>query len=140
MWLVSRSLVLGAAVLVAALAVTATGASSPSSPSVGASPAWNSNWFRSPTGNIRCRWWPVDRLVACTTLNNRRMVAVRVFGRPFVRSSFGYSFPAGPVLSYGDTWSVRGRVKCWSRYEGMTCRSLETLAGFSINRTSYRLF
>jgi hypothetical protein len=131
--------VLAAAVLATALVANAA-ALSANSPSAARSPAWNSNWFRSPTGNIRCRYWPDDRLLACTTLNNRRLVGVTLFGHPFVRSAFGYSFPGGPVLSYGDTWAVAGRVKCWSRYSGMTCRSLQTGSGFFINRTSFRLF
>lgn len=141
MSLTTRLVALAAsASLVGTLAVAGAGASRSSSPTAAASPAWNSNWFRSPTGNIRCRYWPEDRFLACTTLNNRRMVSVRVFGRPTVRSNPGYSFPGGPVLYYGETWTVRDRVKCWSRSQGMTCRSLQTDAGFFINRSSYRLF
>jgi len=105
-----------------------------------AASVWNSSWFRSPTGNIRCRYWPGDLLLACTTLNNRRLTGVTLNGGSFVRQSHGYSFPGGPVLTYGDSWSVRGRFRCVSRYNGMTCESLRTGSGFLIHRTGYRLF
>ncbi len=102
--------------------------------------AWDSNWFRSPTGNIRCRYWPADSLLACTTLNNRRFTGVTLNGRSFARTSYGYSFPGGPVLTYGDSWTIRGRFRCVSRFNGMTCESLRTGSGFFISRTGYRLF
>lgn len=125
-------LVLGG--IVATLAVAAPASAAP------ASLSWNSNWFQSPTGNLRCRYWPSDRLLGCTTLNNARMVAVTLFGSSFVRRSFGYSFPGGPVLTYGDSWSVRNKFRCNSSFNGMRCVSLQTGFGFFINRTSYRLF
>lgn len=125
--------------LVVAALVAAFGSAGAASSAPG-SAEWRSNTFRSPTGNIRCRYWPGDALLGCTTLNNGRVAAVRVFGRPYVDSNRNYTFPSGPVLTYGDYWSVRGRFRCDSRFNGMTCRSLRTGAGFFINRTSYRLF
>jgi hypothetical protein len=119
------------------VAASLAGGSSRAAPST---TAWNSNWFQSPTGNIRCRYFVSSRLLACTTLNNGRMLGVTLTGTPFARRSFGYSFPGGPVLSYGDWWSVRGKFRCDSRSTGMTCKSLQTRFGFFINRTSYRFF
>src|SRR3954452_16368500 len=84
--------------------------------------AWTSNDFSSPTRNIQCHnggsW------LACTTLNNGRVVSVSLYGHAYSsydQSGFGYG---GPTLYYGQTYNAPGRFRCISRFNGMTCTSL----------------
>ncbi len=105
--------------------------------------AWNSNYFQSPTGNIRCRYFQNSsgRQLACITLNNGRLVGVTPTGQSFETfDSRGYLFPRGPTLNYGEFWRVRGLYRCDARRKGMACRSLRSGHGFLINKTGYRLF
>lgn len=109
--------------------------------------SWTSNYFVSPTHNIHCRWWPTNALLACTTQDDDFMTAVTVWGSPWYRRyTGGYYFPSGPYLYYGQYWTGyaasngRAVVRCWSRTEGMTCRSLMTNRGFFISRENYRLY
>jgi hypothetical protein len=108
----------------------------------GSASAWNSNYFHSPTGNIRCRYFPnsQSRILACTTLNTGRIVGVTPYGSSFTTfDTTGYAFPAGPTLGYGRYWTYKG-YRCDSSFSGMRCRSGNTGHGFFINRTRYQLF
>jgi hypothetical protein len=101
--------------------------------------SWWSNWFVSPTHNIHCRYFPGNSLMACTAQNKDHMLGVTVWGQPWHRSTTaGYSFPAGPTLRYGETWTatVDGEkvIRCSSRSTGMTCKSLMTGRGFFLSR------
>jgi hypothetical protein len=88
--------------------------------------------FESPTGNIRCG---VDRSdpmqLLCKTLNNGRGVDLDILTSSVPSSVTFTSQP--PVLSYGRFWSSRNFV-CWSRTDGVYCRSLYSRHGFLINR------
>lgn len=103
---------------------------------------WHSNTFHSPTGNIHCRYFQntAGRKLACLTLNNNRLVVATPTGRSYATTSSSYYYPAGHVLTYGETWRVRGVYRCISRQSGMTCTAVQTGHGFFINRSSYRLF
>jgi hypothetical protein len=72
------------------------------------------------------------------TLNDTFVAAVGLYGSSY--KTHGGTFTGGPILYYGDSWSVNRRFRCNSSYSGMTCRSVATGHGFFINRTSYRLF
>lgn len=138
------ALALAALVVVLGSAVSATAHRGPDGFGPGPPPTtgrWTSNWFHSPTGNIRCRYYPRGGYVACKTLNNQRLAGVTLFGRSYRRADgYNFSFPAGPTLGYGQNWIVRGRFRCDSRFKGMTCRSLVTGRGFFINRSGSRIF
>lgn len=139
---------LAAGALVLALGATgATGAPADDAPAgYGPGPGppsgrWTSNWFQSPTRNIRCRYYPSRGYVACTSRNNGTVAGVTLYGRSYRRyDGYRFNFPGGPVLAYGQNWVVRNRFRCDSRYNGMTCRSLQTGRGFFINRSYSRLF
>ena len=97
-------------------------------PGSGAAPqraAWSSSWFRSPSGNIRCRWFTYDRVLACKTLNNGRVGVVPLYGSAYYGYFTDYSFPSGPILGYGQYWTSRigttAQFRCDSRPTGMTC-------------------
>lgn len=146
-----RRRILVLAVLVAALAAgTGSASASPvgGAPTGGLAPAgyFDSLWFQSPTGNIRCRFFPKRQLMACTTLNDDFTVGVPLYGAAWKRRfSAPLSFPSGPVLEYGETYTGVGPgggkwFTCSSRADGMRCRSAKTKRGFFLNATSYGLF
>ena len=120
-----------AALTFAALAVP--GSSSPSS----SSQAWSSNWFQSPSGNIRCRYFGDS--IACTTLSNGRVAVATLSGSAYW-GYYNYSFPGGPVLYYGQYYNVPGRFRCLSRSDGMYCLSLYSGHGFGIAREFVRTY
>jgi len=106
-----------------------------------AQPAWSSNYFHSPSGNIRCREFINRDLMACLTLNDHFAVIVPLFGRARKeRHVAAYQFPRGPALAYGERWRDSGRFRCTSRTSGMSCSSLQTGHGFFIERYTYSLY
>lgn len=98
--------------------------------------AWTSSTFQSPTGNIRCRYDSYNSVVACRTGNDGLVAAVSLWGRPY--ATRGGTFPSGPTLYYGETWTVNRKFRCWSRYEGMTCKSVQSGRGFFTSRSTWR--
>jgi hypothetical protein len=109
--------------------------------SAGPALAWRSDWFQSPTGNIRCRYVVEGEVMACKTLNNGRVAIVPLRGQAYVLARLSdYSFPRGPVLAYQTYWSVSGRFRCDSYSSGMQCESLRSGHGFVLNRSGFRTF
>lgn len=130
--------------LVTAAIVGVCAGSGSAAPGATAGVSWSSDYFRSPTGNIRCRWFTYDRVMACKTLHNGRVGVVPLYGSAYSGYFGGYSFPSGPTLYYGQYWSsnVGGtpHFRCDSRSSGMTCFSRQTGRGFTISRESFRTF
>jgi hypothetical protein len=122
-------------IVVAALALIAVPATD-----VGATDAWRSNTFRSPTGNIACRANPYAGHVKYMTENDGYVLFVGLHGRA-IR---GYDYTvdvtyAAPVLRYGDSWvSASGVFKCDSFRTGMRCRNVYSGHGFFLSRTAGR--
>ena len=109
----------------------------------GAEPAvaFRGNWFQSPSGNIRCRYFAEGNVTACKTLNNGRVAIVPLSGQAYVLARLtDFTFPRGPVLAYGTYWSLRGRFRCDSYTSGMKCRSLRSGHGFVVNRSGFKTF
>jgi len=124
----------------AAALTLASGASA--RPAAGLGPAaatWSSDYFVSPTGNIRCRYFSYQRVLACKTLNNGRVAVSPLYGSAYVGYIGSYSFPSGPVLYYGQTYTVPGQFRCVSQANGMFCRSLQSGRGFGLAREGYRI-
>jgi hypothetical protein len=119
----------GAAMLVLLLAFTATFAFVVAAPfaatqSPRAAEANNRDlYFTSPTGNIRCRYFPSTATVGCLTRNNGIETMLTLRGRPYAQP-ISHVFPAGRVLSYGRAISFSGNFRCTSRTDGMFCKSL----------------
>ncbi len=132
-----RELIVPIAALVVALTAAAAGGSATRGPASG---TWYSDHFVSPTGNIHCRYFAYDQLMACKTLNNGQVAVAPLFGPPYVGYIGDYSFPNGPVLNYGSVYTVRGQFRCVSQTNGMFCRSSRTGRGFGLAREGYRLF
>ncbi len=119
--------------VLAGVALTALGDAS----AARSSTTWSSNWFQSPTGNIRCRYF--GNAIACTTLSNGRVAVVPVTGNAY-SGHYNYSFPGGPILSYGQYYNAGGRFRCLSRSDGVFCISLVSGRGFGIAREFVRTF
>ena len=103
--------------------------------------AFRSNWFQSPSGNIRCRYFREGDVMACKTLNNGRVAVVPLRGNAYVLARLtDFTFPRGPVLNYGTYWSLTGRFRCDSYSYGMRCRSLRSGHGFLVSRGGFRTF
>ena len=103
--------------------------------------AWRSDWFQSPTGNIRCRYFAEGNVMACKTLNNGGVAVVPVRGYAYVLPRVtDFTFPGGPVLTYGDYWSISRRFRCDSYSYGMQCKSLRSGHGFVVNRSGFKTF
>ncbi|MEZ5099570.1 MAG: hypothetical protein R3C15_07165 [Thermoleophilia bacterium] len=144
-----RRVILVLAVLVAAIAAgTGSAGAATGGPTSALAPSgfFDSLWFQSPTGNIRCRFFPNRRLMACTTLNDGFTVGVPLYGAAWKRRfAAPLSFPGGPTLEYGESYTGVGPrggkwFTCTSRSDGMRCRSAKTKRGFFLNATSYGLF
>jgi hypothetical protein len=88
--------------------------------------------FQSPTGNIRCALETDDHTqLLCTTLNNQN--AVDLDSLSDADTNVTATIPAEPTAAYGHVWSS-ANFYCWSRFTGVTCRSLRSRHGFAINR------
>jgi hypothetical protein len=86
------------------------------------SDAWTSNFWRSPTRNIACRYYPNLEVVTCQTDNDQFAVAVDRYGGKAYRTSFRWIPSYAPVLAYGLHWTAPG-FNCLSRSDGMLCRT-----------------
>lgn len=92
--------------------------------------AWNSNRWRSPSGNIRCLYRPWNQSVTCATFSPRRSATLWWNGR--VSIAHAWLPVAGPVLWYGQTvYGDQTDVSCTSWAWGMDC--LNSVGGFEIS-------
>lgn len=109
--------------------------------------AWESNVFRSPTGNIVCLYVAsgssVSPSVLCVTRNDLFWVRVDRTG-PGRGVRITRALPGNkgvPVLGYGQVWtSSPPRFRCSSSQGGMTCKNVKTGHGFFTSRESYRVW
>jgi hypothetical protein len=126
--------------LLAAVLLCGTASARTVSDTATVAPSWESDYFQSPTGNIRCRYfYAANPLMACVTLNDTAMVGVRACCRPGFRrwGTGNHGFPPGPTLQYGQTWRSRGEFKCKSYFDRMECWSVQSGHGFWINRAAW---
>jgi hypothetical protein len=86
-----------------------------------------SNKWQSPSGNIVCEYFQHgDSWVTCETLNDRHQATVSVYGGRgfFVHNGRDLvATPWTPVLPYGAHYVASVGINCWSRVDGMTCRT-----------------
>lgn len=88
--------------------------------------------FQSPTGNIRCALDSNDRgQLLCTTLNNGN--AIDLYASDQGDTNVTATIPFEPTVGYGRSWSS-ANFYCWSKFTGVTCRSLYSTYGFEIDR------
>jgi hypothetical protein len=83
---------------------------------------WTSNFWRSPTGNIACRYYPNLETVTCQTDNDHYSLAVDRYGLKGYRSSYRWIPSWAPILNYGLHWTASG-FNCLSRFDGMLCHT-----------------
>lgn len=94
--------------------------------------------FKSPSGNIRCRYFPSASTIGCLMVNNGIEAIMSLQGRPYAQKK-SHSFLLGPTLGYGHSRGFAGQFKCTSRKDGMLCKSLATGRCFLATRTGPRL-
>jgi hypothetical protein len=93
--------------------------------------------FQSPTGNIRCAIESDDHTqLLCKTLNNGNAIDLGTYLQ--ADGNITASIPVEPTLAYGRVWSS-ANFYCWSRFTGVTCRSLHSKNGFEIDRAKRQL-
>jgi uncharacterized membrane protein YgcG len=93
--------------------------------------------FQSPTGNIRCAVESDDHTqLLCKTINNGDAIDLDAYFQ--ADTYITASIPLEPVLAYGKVWSS-ANFYCWSRFTGVTCRSLHSKNGFEIDRAKRQL-
>jgi len=93
------------------------------------------NVFRSPTGNIACRYYPYAQIVQCQTENDGFAVAVWRYGTSGRRVSYDRVPWNVFTLSYGQHWTAPG-INCLSSITNMRCRT-SLGHGFTISRDTY---
>lgn len=104
--------------------------------------AWNSNDFKSPTGNILCHSDWARQEISCGTLNNGDSVILQVNSYPTYYPKLVYQYVNKPnqlVLHYGRIWRSTYGVRCRSTTYFMECMSTHTWVGFRINRSGIRM-
>jgi hypothetical protein len=84
--------------------------------------AWESNFWRSPSRNIACRYYPNLEVVTCQTDNDGFALAVFRYGKKGFRTYDRWIPSYAPTLAYGAHWTAPG-FNCWSRQDGMLCRT-----------------
>lgn len=117
-----RSIILSAAI-VAGLLV-------PSSAS-----AWYGSVFRSPSGNLVCKYRAAFDSIACGRRNDERIVAMTAYGPAREGLHMDWSGQQMHVLYYGDTYrGIGSHITCGSFSNGVRCTNWRG-HGFFINRT-----
>jgi hypothetical protein len=131
--------ILTALALTVALGVTASIAGADS---IGGAPAsggyWYGNVFKSPTGNLVCKYAPSSDSVTCGRRNDQRVVFLAAYDRP-ARDGYRMTFSEYGVhtLYYGQQYHGAGRnIECQSNFDGMRCEN-STRHGFFISRTAW---
>lgn len=86
--------------------------------------AWTSDTFRSPTGNLVCKYRYNYDAITCAAFNTQLVIRMSATGRP----TQGYRLSwdrntAWPVLSYGQAWNRGANVSCRSLSTGMRCQN-----------------
>src|SRR5713226_1088523 len=102
-------------VVLGALALTATSALARTEHSTG----WQANVWRSPSGNIACRYYPTLDTVTCQTDNDHFALAVRRYGGSGFQTYYRWIPAWAYTLDYGATWTAPG-FSCTSHTYGMT--------------------
>jgi hypothetical protein len=134
----SLVLAIAAGLGMAAIAGSAAAATAPVTERTAATPhasAWQANVWRSPSGNIACRYYPTLVVVTCQTDNDQFALAVSRRGGRAFRTYYRWIPDWANALDYGQRWTAPG-FSCRSRTDGMTCRA-QAGHGFFITSDSY---
>lgn len=116
--------------LAAALAVASAALAIPAAAS--SSDTWKSNFWRSPTRNIACRYYPDLEVVTCQTDNDHYAIAVGRYGGKAFRTYYRWIPDYAPTLPYGQHWTAPG-FNCVSTFSYMLCHT-SAGHGFELSR------
>jgi hypothetical protein len=96
--------------------------------------AWTGNVFKSPTGNLVCKYRSGLDSITCGRWNDERMVYMNTVSAAVEASRMNWSGESVHTLYYGETWRGNGsRITCFSGYNGVRCTNWRG-HGFFINR------
>lgn len=104
-----------------------------------AADGWNANTFRSPTGNLVCKYRGWTGTLACGAYSSQKIVALHAHGRPVQGRLITLGDEAPHSFPYGQTWHTNGyQITCSSRYDGIRCVNLDGWA-FLIDRSTIKV-
>lgn len=90
-----------------------------------ANSTWQSNTFRSPTGNIICKLNIRTSVIACGSFTSQKVITLSPFARP--REGWHITWDGSeswPILNYGWRYNQGKSVSCTSLYSGMKCQNV----------------
>jgi hypothetical protein len=92
---------------------------------VSSASAWTGNTFRSPSGNIACKYRNWTGSIACGAYSSQKIISMKPHGRPVegLRITFGDS--DWHTLYYGQSWAQGQPISCRSLSSGMRCQNAE---------------
>lgn len=85
---------------------------------------WSSDTFRSPTGNLICKYrWNIEA-ITCGAYSSQQIIHLRSYGRPVEGNRITWSRGTWfPTLRYGETWAAGEPISCRSLWAGMRCQN-----------------
>lgn len=95
---------------------------------------WYGNVFKSPTGNLVCKYRAAYDSITCGRWNDQRVVTMTSTGPAREGQSLTWRDEKPHTLYYGQTYRGSGsHITCFSGYNGMRCTNYNG-HGFFINR------
>lgn len=83
---------------------------------------WVGNTFRSPTGNLVCKYRGWTDRIACGSYASQKIVSMTSTSRPVEGSLITFGDEQSHLLPYGTDWHTVGRaITCSSRFSGIRC-------------------
>jgi len=89
-----------------------------------ASADWRSDTFKSPSGNLICKYRYAYNRITCGAFNTQMVITMGATSRPVQGNRL--SWDAGtywPVLGYGWKWNAGKPISCTSLRAGMRCQN-----------------
>lgn len=89
---------------------------------VAAKADFHSNTFRSPTGNLICKF--NFRTIVCGAFSSDKVVSLNRYGRPLEGRRLSWDgSESWPVLQYGWRYNQGQPISCVSLFSGMKCQN-----------------
>jgi hypothetical protein len=96
--------------------------------------AWYGNVFKSPTGNLICKYRASFDSITCGRFNDERIVSMTAYGAAREGAALAWHGEAVHVLYYGEKYrGIGSHITCGSYYNGIRCTNWRG-HGFFINR------
>lgn len=84
--------------------------------------AWTGNTFRSPTGNLICKWRGWTGRISCGSYASGTIISMTSNTRPVQGRNLTFGDESSHLLGYGASWATPGRtITCSSSWSGIRC-------------------